>query len=515
MSLSPQDAAREVLRRRRAKQDILDYIKYLAPEGLPDFHWKPASHHRLFADVINRVRDTVHERREDDDRHATSVPPGAAKSFYYSITAPTFLLAADPSLKILCVNAAESLAEDFARRRRQIMLSARWQRLSGTSLLADAKSLGFQGTKEGGGIYATGAGSTIQGLRADVLIGDDLVTGHEEAASLAQLDKKWNWYLSEARSRLRPGGAELLIATRWALLDPIGRVIRLTQKGDEKWHYLRIPMICDSDDDPLGREIGERLYPEYFTARMVKDAQRNPLIWNTLYQQNPAVSEYSWVGLDHIHIKGRDQFPESLQMYLGCDISLGVQKGDFTVFAVIGVCEKKKLWLLDLYRKQADPNESAMAFLALCEQYKPRIAWLENDNTSVMWGKIVDMEAKRIGVPNKLMLSKMKNRDKEVRASALRSLFMQDRVVLAQDQWTQVVLKELAEFPDGRNDDIVDAMGVVAKELAKLSGPKILDDNTAPEIKGTMQMIDGTLHTTQPLDDLWKPALNLGRRSRI
>jgi predicted phage terminase large subunit-like protein len=512
---SPSEAANELLRRREAKRDILAYIRYMRGEHLPDFSWEPAKHHRLFAGVLNRVRDTIHERREEDDRHATSVPPGAAKSFYYSITGPTFLLAADPSLKILCINAAESLAEDFARRRRQIMLSRSWQKLSGSSLLADAKSLSFQGTKEGGGIYAVGAGSTIQGLRADCLIGDDLVTGHEEAASLSQLDKKWNWYLSEARSRLRPGGAELLIATRWALLDPIGRVLRLTEKGQESWHYLRIPMIADTEDDPVGRKLGERLYPEYFTARMVTDAQRNPLIWNTLYQQNPAVSEYSWVGLDHIHIRGRDTFPENLRKYMGCDISLGVQKGDFTVFTVFGLSEDKKLYLLDLFRKQADPNESARAFLALCQQYNPRTAWLENDNTSVMWGKIVDMEAKRMKVPNKLRLSKMKNRDKEVRASALRSLFMQDRVVIAQDQWTQAVLKEVAEFPDGRNDDIVDAMGVVAKELARMAGPKLLETETTPEIQGTMQMIDGTLHTTEPLEKLWQPAINMGRRQRI
>lgn len=499
-----------------ALRDVLAYIRYMRKEHLPDFSWEPAKHHHLFADVINRVRETVEERREDDDRHATSVPPGAAKSFYYSITGPTFLLAANPKLKILCINAAESLAEDFARRRRQIMLSRRWQRLSGTTLLADAKSLSFQGTKEGGGIYAVGAGSTIQGLRCDVLIGDDLVTGFEEAASLSQLDKKWNWYLSEARSRLRPGGAELLIATRWALLDPIGRVLRLTQKGQEKWHYLRIPMVADSDDDPIGRKLGERLYPEYFTLRMVKDAQRNPLIWNTLYQQNPAVTEHSWVGLNHIHTRPRSEFPEHMTIYIGCDISLGVQKGDFTVFAVFGLCEQKKLWLLDIYRQQADPNATARAFLSLCETYSPKLAWLENDNTSVMWGKIVDMEAKTMKVQNRLMLSKMKNRDKEVRASALRSLFMQDRVVIAEESWTQVVLKEVAEFPDGRNDDIVDAMGVVAKELAKLTGPKLLaETDTTPEIKGTMQMIDGKMHTSQPLEELWKPAVNLGRRSRI
>lgn len=512
--MDPKVAAQELLERYAAKADILAYIKYLRPEGLPDFHHEPARHHRIFADRINRVLDSIHRRAEEEDRKATSVPPGAAKSFYYSIVGPTFMLAADPSLKIICANAAESLAEDFARRRRQIMLTPTWQTLSGTRLLSDARSLSFQGTPEGGGIYAVGAGSTIQGLRADCLIGDDLVTGHEEAGNLAQLDKKWKWYLSEARSRLRPGGAELMVATRWALLDPIGRVIRLTNEGKEHWEYIRIPMVCDGENDPCNRRPGDRLWPEYFTARMVRDAKRDPLIWQTLYQQNPAVSEYAWVPLDQIRFEDPVGFPD-MTYYIGCDISLGVQKGDFTVFAVMGLSSEKTLHLVHLYRKQATPNESAREFLRLCNDYKPRFAWIENDNTSVMWGKIVDMEAANSGAVNLLRLSKMKNRDKEVRASHLRHLFLQNRVKIAKADWNQVVLKELAEFPDGRNDDIVDAMGVVAKELQKISGPLVVAEQEEKPIVGNLTMTEGKIHTTQTLDQLWKPEKIRIGRSRI
>lgn len=513
--MDPKLAAKELLRRQGALTNILEYIKYLRPEGLPDFHHQPAKHHRIFARRINRVAESIRTRSEEEDRKAISVPPGAAKSFYFSIVGPTFILAADPSLKIICANAAESLAEDFARRRRQIMMTPTWQRLAETSLLPDAKSLSFQGTKEGGGIYAVGAGSTIQGLRADLLVGDDLVTGHEEASNLTQLDKKWKWYLSEARSRLRPGGAELMVATRWALLDPIGRVIRLTDQGKEHWEYVRIPMMADGDDDPLGRRVGDRLWPEYFTSRMVRDAKRDPLIWQTLYQQNPAVSEFSWVPLDRLVFEDRANFPAEMTYYIGVDISLGVQKGDFTVFAVLGLCRDKILHLVHLFRKQVDPNESAKVFLSLCEDYQPRYSWIENDNASVMWGKIVDMEAAKRGVRARLRLSKMKNRDKEVRASHLRHLFLQGRIKMAKAQWNEVVLRELAEFPDSRNDDIVDGMAVVAKELRHISGPVLVPQIEKKPIVGSLQMKEGSIQTTQPLKELWKPTLSTARRGRI
>lgn len=512
--MEPSRAAELALTRIRAKTDILEYIKWMRPEGLPDFHHQPAQHHRLFAQKINTLAESIRLRHEREDRMATSVPPGSAKSFYWSIVGPTFIMAADPSLKIICANASESLAEDFARRRRQIMLTRRWQMLAESNLMADARSLSFQGTPEGGGIYAVGAGSTIQGLRADAVIGDDLVTGHEEASSLTQLDKKWKWYLSEARARLRPGGAEALIATRWALLDPIGRVLRLTDKGLEHWDYTRIPMICDAADDPLGRRIGDRLWPTYFTQRMVEDAQRDPLIWQTLYQQNPAVTEFAWVPLEKIHIGRREEFPE-LRYYIGVDISLGVQKGDFTVFVVMGVDQRKHVYIVDLYRKQASPNETAQEFLHLCERWNVRSAWVENDNASVMWGKIVDMEARQLGLPNRLQLSRMKNREKEVRASHLRHLFWQDRVHVAEAEWNQAFLKEIAEFPDGRNDDIVDGAAVVAKELRLLSGPLLVRTAPPPPIQGAIIQQEGLMVTAEPLEKLWKPAVSLGRRRRI
>jgi hypothetical protein len=48
-----------------------------------------------------------------------------------------------------------------------------------------------------------------------------------------------------------------------------------------------------------------------------------------------------------------------------------------------------------------------------------------------------------------------------------------------------------------------------------MAGPKLLETETTPEIQGTMQMIDGTLHTTEPLEKLWQPAINMGRRQRV
>lgn len=494
------DLQSSVQERIDALNTVKGYIEWMRPELLPDFDKEPAEHHKLFMRILE---DIAFGR---SDRDAISVPPGAAKSLYFSIIGPTWMLARDNTEKHLCISASETVAEDFSRRRRQILKSERWQLLSSTSLMPDAQSLGFQGVKEGGGIYAFGAGSTIQSIRADRLWLDDLVTGLEQAGNIGQLDKLWNWLLAEARTRLRKYGTETLVATRWALYDPIGRALKLTAEGHERWRYCRIPMICDSDDDPLGRKIGDRLWPEWYTEQKVKDAQRSPLIWNTLYQQRPAADEFGWVPAECIRLE--EQAPDRLTYYIGVDISLGVADGDFVVFAVVGVDEDKNFWLVDLYREKVDPAVSAEQFLLYCKRYQPKYCWVEDDNASQVWKQLV-MERSQ-GRRPPLMVSKMKNRDKETRAAPLRVLFIEGRVRILNRGWTQLALSELAEFPGSVHDDIIDAFGVVAKETRHITAPKVVDDTPLPPIQGNIQLKDGKLLTTKTLDELF--TLNAGRK---
>lgn len=489
-----------------ALESIEGYIRWMAPEHLPDFDKKPAKHHKLFAAVIEGLG------RGELTRELISVPPGSAKSFYFSILGPTYLLARDPSHKLLCVSASEMIAEDFSRRRRQIIKSGRWQMLASTELMPDAQSLVFQGTKEGGGIYTFGAGSTIQSIRADYLLPDDLVTGLEQAGNITQLDKLWNWYLAEARTRLRPGGREGMVATRWALRDPIGRALKLAADGLEKWNYLRIPMICDSADDPLGRQIGERLWPEWYTEQMVADAQRSPVIWNTLYQQRPAADQFGWVEPECLVLEQNP--PDNLKYYIGVDISIGVAKRDFTAMVVVGVDADKNFWLVDLYRKQADPDATSAQFLSMCKQYNPQYCWIEDDNASKIWVRLVHQKA--AGRTPPLIISKMKNKEKQERAAPLQVLFKQMRVKILKRPWTELVLRELAEFPGGQeHDDVIDAFGVVAKELRHITAPKTEKKAELPPILGNIQEKDGKLLTTKTFDQL--VTLNAGRRrhSRI
>lgn len=488
-------ASKELLRRKKAASNIYDYIDYMEETGLLDVKFKPAEHHKLVIDDLHRMING------DFDKEAFSLPPGSAKSTYISVIFPTFLMVQDPTQNILCISNSESLAEDFARRRRTLMRSDQWKILAQTKLQPDAQSLGSMSTVRGGVIYAAGAGSTITGLRADWIIMDDLVRGFEQANSITQLDKIWNWLLSDARSRLKPKGRELIVATRWSALDPIGRVIELTEDGKEDWKYIRIPMECDSKDDPLGREIGEPLWKEWFTAKMISDAKRDPAIWICLYQQSPLTSTGEWLPPEYIKLV--PVAPKLLRVVIGVDIALTISdKSDYTVFAVMGITEQKNLCLIDLYRNQDSVDKTARELVVWCKKYHPVSVFIDDDNASKVYSRLVWEEARKQGVAVPLKIIPTRNRDKETRAAPLRSYFLQERITIVQAPWNTELLYELSRFPVVRHDDQIDAMGLPASELIKISPPKPEEKTVNPK-QTVIGLKDGRLVLNESLDDLF------------
>ena len=87
--------------------------------------------------------------------------------------------------------------------------------------------------------------------------------------------------------RLKPNAKRVIIMTRFNELDLLGRIMERDEALGFKWRHIRLPMIAE-DDDPLGRQPGERLWPEWFTEEQVTEARSDPQKWVALYQQRPS-----------------------------------------------------------------------------------------------------------------------------------------------------------------------------------------------------------------------------------
>ena len=359
-----------------------------------DVAFAPASHHELFIDCFERIADG------SLDRLMIACPPSAGKSIYTSVQFPLWMLARNPTLNILCASNSEELAQSFSRRRRALADTQQWQALAETRLATDSKSLSFIGTEKGGGIRCVGCGSIVSGFRADILILDDAVASLEQALNTNQMQKLQDWWRSEFRTRLKPGGVEVVIGTRWSVRDLQGVILDAVDKGEESWETIRLAMECDDPDtDPLNREMGEPLWPEFYTPRLREEARRDHYNWATLYQGRRIDESGTWVPNEHIHIVTTSPPPNAVTL-LAVDIGLTIG-GDPSVFMVARLDTDGNVHVTHVERGHWTPEDSAQRFVNLVRQFQPRAALIDLDNASRVWSKLVEEIARKqsTGIP--------------------------------------------------------------------------------------------------------------------
>lgn len=131
------------------------------------------------------------------------------------------------------------------------------------------------------GMITAGVCGGITGYGADLLGIDDPFKGAAEAQGEPHREKVWNWYLSEAYSRLSPEGAIVITNMRWHRGDLSGRLLKQQFEAAEdwvgqRWEVLNLPAIAEDQDDALGRQIDEPLWPERWTLPKLLEKKRPP-----------------------------------------------------------------------------------------------------------------------------------------------------------------------------------------------------------------------------------------------
>lgn len=470
-----------------------------------DFQHPPARHHDVIIDGLEALE------RGDIRRCIIQAPPGSAKSTYGSIQFPLYFLARNPQARILAASNTIDLAETFNRQRRSIVQSPEWQALTETTLSKDEQGVAQWATSAGGRVRAAGVGSAIMGYRSNLNCLDDPIASFEEAMSDTQLEKMWQWFKADYRSRLVPDGRELIIMTRYSVKDPIGKLQDLIEEGREEWHIIRLPMLCDDpENDPLHRKKDAPLWPEWFGQHQIEQNQDDTLRWMGMYQQTPLDERGSWVSMEDIKI--RKQAPGNLRIVIMGDLALSVGKGDWTVFGVFGVDEDRNAWLIDLYRERVSPEESADQLLRMCREFNPDFVDLDDDNASKVWMRLLVEKARAASIPVPVGLIPLRGRDKETRAAPIRGFFKSGRIHILERPWTSIVVKEVLSFPGAAvNDDIIDVLSLFGRRLVDLAPPKREEMEQTPDMTGLLKMDEGRVVLTKTLDDLWES--NKPRRS--
>ena len=498
--MTPAQAAAEVMRRKFSRQTLVEFAQAIDVPGKPatedpdEWLFNPveslvSKHHVLLMDTLDRVLTG------DIENLMVFMPPGSAKSSYCSVVFPTYAMGKVPGTRIILASYASAIAWKQSRRSRQIAKSEKFRPIYETSLVAGNQSVEEWGMENGSEYMAGGLLAGMTGNRASIIIIDDPVSGREDAESETIRRKTKEAYEDDLLTRLIPGGKQIIVQTRWHESDLSGGILPENWAGESgfldcrdgnKWFVLCLPAICDRADDPLGRGIGDPLWPEWFSQDHFDKFRGNPRTWSALFQQKPRPAEGAEFKLDLI--QRYLTAPKKMNKIILVDPSSGKRKdsGDFTCMWVVGLAADNNAYVVDCVRDRLNLAERVSALMELHRKHKPIEVRYEQ------YGLQADIEAVRSEQERRQYRFKVTEvggaTSKEDRIRRLIPWFEQGRIWMPHTiPFTDTTGKQLdlikvfidseyASFPVARHDDMFDALSRLAEPKLKLSYPQQVEE---------------------------------------
>ena len=404
-------------------------------------------------------------------RLIVSMPPRHGKSELVSRYFPAWYIGTFPDKRIILVSYEADFAATWGRKARDLLEehgpSLFGIRVSGNSSAANRWDI--EGHE--GGMVTAGVNGPITGKGADIGIIDDPVKNDQEAMSVTYQERTYEWYKSTFRTRIQRDGAIILIMTRWHENDLAGKLLAAQEEEGEKWEVVSLPAIAE-DDDPLGREIGQPLCPDLFTKDALESIKKavGSYWWASLYQQRPSPAEGGIFKRNWWQYYRRvpDRFDEIIQSW---DMTFKDTKtADFVVGQVWGRKGANK-YLLDQVRDRMDFPATIQAVRTLSAKWPQARAKLVEDKAN---GPAVIATLKR---EISGLIPVEPQGSKESRAWAVSpdieagNMYLPDPGIAP---WVHDFIEECAAFPNGANDDQVDAMSQALMRLNKQPGIQVL-----------------------------------------
>lgn len=324
-----------------------------------------------------------------------------------------------------------------------------------------------------GGLLAIGVGSKVTGRGGDLLVVDDPFGSYEDAMSPLQRKRVQDWFTGTLMSRLNRGrGAVVVICARWHEDDLSGMLLR---EAPDEWTEIRLPAFAE-EGDPLGRQPGDPLWPELYSADALRRMERTmaltlgPSIWRAQAQQTPTnpkggkFPEDRWVWIPPLTHQERLE----TRWVRGWDLAATEGAGDYTVGALVGRRPDGRTVIADIVRGQWAPDE-VRAQMLRCARKDPDGTRIEIPQDPAQAGKDQAQQLIRLLVGFDAH-AKPQTGSKEVRATGLSAQQLARNVEVVEGDHTGAMTAEAAAFPNGVHDDIVDAMATGFNELEGAPG---------------------------------------------
>jgi len=437
---------KEITKERGAKR-FLDFIKHVYPNYIIGEHHRRLA--QLFEDIANGKKKRI----------IVNIAPRHGKSELISYLAPAWFLGKHPAKKVIMASHTADLAVNFGRRVRNLVGSDSYKDVfPEIELQADSKSASRWGTNYNGEYFAIGVGGALAGRGADLFIIDD--PHSEQDAKLGKPDvflPAWEWFQSGPLQRLMPGGAIIVVMTRWSKLDLTGQIVNQMVKNDEvdDWEVVEFPAILETKK---GEEVP--LWPEFWSLEELR-ARRAALdvrYWNAQYMQNPVSEEGALIKREWWNIWEEDNPPSCEFVIMTLDAAQEANnRSDYNALTTWGVFFNEEtnnynIILLNAIKKRLEFPELKQLCIEEYRDWEPDSFVVEKKSN----GAALYQEFRRMGIPVG-EFTPGKGQDKISRVNAISDLFSSGIVWAPEHRWANEVIEECNDFPSGANDDLVDA----------------------------------------------------------
>ena len=431
-----------------AKNSFMTYVNYVWPNFI---HGK---HHERMAAAFERVASGKVKRL------IINMPPRHTKSEFASYLLPAWFLGKFPNKKIIQTSHTAELAVGFGRKVRNLVDSDVYKDLfPEVALQVDSKAAGRWATNKGGDYFAIGVGGAVTGKGADLLIIDD--PHSEQEATLAELnpevyDKTYEWYTSGPRQRLQPGGAIVIVMTRWSKKDLTGQVLKAAaQRSGEEWEVIEFPALLPS---------GRPLWPEFW-SKIELEALKSELPngkWMAQYQQQPTSDVSAIIKREWWKVWEDDDPPYCEFLIQSWDTAfLKTERSDYSACTTWGVFyrpddtgrEQANIILLNCFKKRMEFPELKQRAMEEYKEWEPDAMIVEAKAS----GSPLIFELRAMGIPVQ-EFTPTRGNDKIARLNAVADIFASGRVYIPNTSWAEELVEEVASFPSGEHDDLVDSM---------------------------------------------------------
>lgn len=461
-----------------ARDRFLSFIKFTMPDpedpgDVERSAYNDALHHRASARVLEEV-----EKGEIKFLIFT-MPPRHGKSEQVSRRFPAWYIGRHPDHNIVVATYNDDFAMDFGKDVRGIMATPQFKQVFPQVRLqrGGAASDRLQTTR-GGMLTFVGRGGSLTGRGAHVLICDDLIKDDKEAQSQAIRDQAWSWFTKVAMTRRMGHKLVILTFTRWHNDDPIGRLT-----DPENPHYnaalakkikvINFPAIAE-EDDPLGRAVGEPLWPELYGLEFLEEQRSlDPLGFAALYQQRPSLLDGDLFKREDIRFYRQSELPDDLRFYASSDHALELKKrNDPSCFIKIGVDRQDNIYIVDIVWKRMKTDVAVEAMLAMCRGNSvPLLWWAEKGHISRSIGPFLRKRMLETGTYINIR-EVTPAVDKVQRAGSIIGRVAMGKVFFPKDApWVEKAIAEMMAFPNGTHDDFVDALAWIGLGLRSQFGP--------------------------------------------